>query len=389
MKQIIASHHLIAAGGAAALLAGAALAGCSAHPNAAAPADAIEPIAVITAQVAMTDVARTIETGGVVQARTTATLTSRILAPVRTVRVSPGDHVREGQTLVVLDGDDLAAGARAARSAARAAEQGSAAAAAELLAADAGLVLARASHDRIAGLTARRSATAQELDDATAALRSAEARVASASARKSQAALAVETARAAGDQASTISAFSTIAAPFDGTITEKMVEPGNMVSPGAPLLRLEDTRGFRLEVHVDETRVGQIRNGDRVPVVLGTGTTSLEGTVVEVSRAVDADARAFLVKVALPDAPGLRSGEFGRARFRGPARRALTVPASAIVRRGQLTSVFVVDKGIARVRLVDLSEPEVLAGLTESELVILSPPAGVTDGRRVSVGGAR
>jgi RND family efflux transporter MFP subunit len=303
--------------------------------------------------------------------------------------VSPGDHVREGQTLVVLDGDDLAAGARAARSAARAAEQGSEAAAAEFLAADAGLVLARASHDRIAGLTARRSATAQELDDATAVLRSAEARVASASARRSQAALAVETARAAGDQASTISSFTTIVAPFDGTITEKMVEPGNMASPGVPLLRLEDTRGFRLEVRLDETRVGQIRNGDHVPVLLETGTTLLQGTVFEISRALDADAHAFLVKVALPDAPGLRSGEFGRARFGGSPRRALTVPSSAIVRRGQLTSAFVVEKGIARVRLVDLSESEVLAGLTESEVVILSPPAGVTDGRRVSVGGAR
>jgi hypothetical protein len=67
----------------------------------------------------------------------------------------------------------------------------------------------------------------------------------------------------------------------------------------------------------------------------------------------------------------------------------LTVPASAIVRRGQLTSVFVVDKGIARVRLVDLSESEVLAGLAESEVVILSPPNGLTDGRRVGVGRAR
>jgi membrane fusion protein, multidrug efflux system len=89
----------------------------------------------------------------------------------------------------------------------------------------------------------------------------------------------------------------------------------------------------------------------------------------------------------LPDAPGLRSGEFGRARFGGTPRRALTIPASAIVRRGQLTSVFVVDKGVAAVRLVNLSASEVLAGLTESEVVILSPPAGVTDGRRVSVGG--
>jgi multidrug resistance efflux pump len=71
----------------------------------------------------------------VVQARTTATITARILAPVREVRVSPGDLVRKGETLIVLDGDDLAAAARAARAAALAAEQGAKAAAAGLQAA--------------------------------------------------------------------------------------------------------------------------------------------------------------------------------------------------------------------------------------------------------------
>jgi len=387
MKQITASHYLVVVGVAAALLTSAALAGRSARRAAAAPVDAAEPLAVTVAQAAMTDVASTIDSGGVVQARTTATITARILAPVREVRVAPGDLVRRGQTLIVLDGDDLAAGARAARSAALAADQGSKAAAAELQAAEAGLALARASHDRIAGLQAKRSATAQELDDATASLRSAEARVAGASARALQSVLAVESARAAGDQASTTESFTTIGAPFDGMVTGKMVESGNMASPGMPLLRLEDTRGFRLEVRVDESRIGQIRNGDSVPVFLGSGTTSITGTVVEVSRAVDADARAFLVKIALPDAPGLRSGEFGKARFGGTPRRALTIPSSAIVRRGQLTSVFVVDKGVAGVRLVNLSGSEVLAGVTESEVVILSPPAGLTDGRRVSVGG--
>jgi len=387
MKPIIANHHVSIAGVTAALLMSTVLAGCSARPAAAAPANTAEPIAVTTAQVAMTDVGTTIDSGGVLQARTTATIAARLLAPVREVRVSPGDQVRKGQTLIVLDGDDLAAGARAARAAALAAEQGSRAAAAELLAAEAGLTLARASHDRIAGLQAKRSATAQELDDATATLRSAEARVASASARALQAVSAVESARAAADQASTAHSFTTIAAPFDGVITGKMVDPGNLASPGMPLLRLEDTRGFRLEVRVDESRIGQIRNGDCVPVFLGTATTAITGTVVEVSRAVDADARAFLVKIALPDARGLQSGEFGKARFAGTPRRALTVPSSAVVRRGQLTSVFVVDQGTARVRLVNLSESEVLAGLTESEVVILSPPASVTDGRRLSVGG--
>jgi multidrug efflux pump subunit AcrA (membrane-fusion protein) len=387
MKPITANSEAIVAGVAAALVMGATLAGCSGSRVAAASADADEPIAVTTATVTMTDVTSAIHAGGVVQARTTAAITARILAPVREVRVLPGDHVRKGQTLIVLDGDDLAAGARAARSAAVAAEQGSHAAEAELQAAEAGLALARASHDRIAGLEARRSATAQELDDSTATLRTAEARVAGASARALQAASAVESARAASDQASTTESFTTIAAPFEGMVTEKMVEPGNMASPGMPLLRLEDTRGFRLEVRVDESRIRQIRNGDSVPVLLGTGLTSMEGKVVEVSRAVDADARAFLVKIALPDAPGLRSGEFGKARFGGTPRRALTVPSLAIVRRGQLTLVFVVEEGVARVRLVNLSESEVLAGVTESEVVILSPPAGVIDGRRVSVRG--
>jgi len=386
MTPIIASRHLIVAGAAATVLVGA-LSGCSPGRAAAAPADAAEPLAVIGAEVSMTDLASAIDSGGVVQARTTATLSARILAPVREVRVSPGDQIRKGQTLIVLDGDDLAAGARATRSAALAAEQGASAAAADLQTAEAGLALARASHDRIAGLQAKRSATAQELDDAVAALRSAEARVASASARTLQAASAVDGARAASDQASATASFTTIAAPFDGMVTEKLVEPGNMAAPGIPLLRVEDIRGFRLEVRVDESHVGQIRNGDGVPVFLGAGTSTITGTVVEVSRAVDADTRAFLVKITLPDAPGRRSGEFGKARFAGTPRRALTIPPAAIVRRGQLTSVFVVDQGVARVRLVDLSESEVLAGLTESEVVILSPPAAVTDGRRVRVGG--
>ena len=383
----ITTSSLIVAGVAAALSTSVALTGCSPRPATAAPVDAAEPIAVAVAPVAIADVVSTIDSGGVVQARTTATIAARVMAPVREVRVSSGDRVRAGQTLVVLDGDDLAADARAARFAALAAEQGSKAAAAELQSAEAGLALARVSQDRVARLQAVRAATTQELDDATATLRSAEARIAGASARILQAASAVESARALSDRASTTEAFTRIAAPFDGMVTEKMVEPGNIASPGMPLLRLEDTREFRLEVRVDESRLGQVRPGERVPVFLDSQPASVDGTLTEVSRAVEADARAFLVKIALPEVAGLRSGEFGKARFRGAPRRALTLPPSAVVRRGQLTSVFVVENDVARVRLVNLRESEVLAGLAESDVVVLAPPAGLTDGTRVSSGG--
>ena len=73
-----------------------------------------------------------------------------------------------------------------------------------------------------------------------------------------------------------------------------------MASPGMPLLRLEDTRGFRLEVRVDESRIGEMRNGDSVPVFLGTGATSITGTVVEVSRAVDAMRERFSSRSRCP-----------------------------------------------------------------------------------------
>jgi RND family efflux transporter MFP subunit len=163
-----------------------------------------------------------------------------------------------------------------------------------------------------------------------------------------------------------------------------------MVAPGTPLLRLEDTRGFRLDVRIDESRAAAISRGDPVRVVLdGAATATLQGTVAEVSRAVDVDSRAFLVKITLPDAPAARSGAFGRAVFGGATRKALAVPETAVVRRGQMTSVFAVEGGVARLRLVSLSGAEVLAGLSAGDVVIVNPPPGVTDGRRVTPGVAR
>jgi RND family efflux transporter MFP subunit len=389
MTNLMARRHALLAGGIAVVM-GLILPACSSRTKTT-PTDAETPIAVTVATVAMADVADTFEAGGVVQAQTTATIMARILAPVREVRVAPGDRVRAGQVLIVLDGRDLAAHARSARAAALVADQGVATAASEQQAAEAALELARATHGRILGLHAKRSATAQELDDATGALRAAEARAAGATARAQAAVSSVESARAASEEAGTTESFALITAPFDGMVTDKNVEPGNMAAPGMPLMRVEDTRGFRLDVRVDESRIGQIARSAIVPVSLDSGTggvaTTISGTVAEIGRAVDTDARAFLVKIRLPDSTGLRSGTFGRAHFNAQARRALTVPARALVHRGQMTSVFVVEKDIARVRLVNVSGTEVLAGLSDGDVVIVAAPPTVTDGRHVTAGG--
>ncbi len=366
---------------------------CSPAAHEAATGAAAPPLAVTVAPVSEERVATAFEAGGVVQARTTATLAARVLAPVAAVHVAPGDRVRAGQLLVTLDGRDLEAGARSATAAVAQSRDGAAAAAAEERTAQAGLALARATHGRIAALHAKRSATPQELDEATAALAAAEARAAGGAARVQESAANIERAQAASEAAGATASFLRITAPFAGIVSEKLVEPGNMATPGLPLLRLEDTRGFRLDVRVDESRAAGIAAGTTVDVVLdgrdGAAVT-VAAAVSEVSRAIDADARAFLVKIDLPEGAATRSGVFGRARFPGShARAVLTVPAGAIVQQGQVSAVYVAEKGVARLRLVRLRGTEVLAGLNAGESVVVGPPPGLTDGRAITAGGAR
>jgi RND family efflux transporter MFP subunit len=356
------------------------------------PAAAEEAVAVHTVTLRATDITDAYEVGGVVQARTTASVAARLVAPVLEVRVGPGDRVRAGQVLAVLDGRDLHATARAAAAASAAAADVGTAAEAEEQSAQAALVLARASYARIEVLHAQQSATSQELDQATAALKAAESHVAAARAHVREAAAGVVRAGASQDAASATESFLTLVAPFDGLITEKLVEPGNMATPGQPLFRVEDTRSFRVAVRVDESRTSRLAPGLTVDVALDDEPSHphVVGTVAEVSRAIESDARASLVKMDLPAVPGtLRSGAFARVRIPGPTRRALTVPAAAVSAQGQVTSVFVVEGGAARLRLVRLRDREVLAGLSEGDVVVVAPPPGLADGRAVITGGVR
>lgn len=373
---------------AVAVVMAAVAAGCSREPGDE-TRDAAAPVRVDVATVTVAPVADRHEAGGVVAARATAAVAARLLGTIREIRVAAGDRVRAGQVLVVLEGADVDAAARAAQAGVAAAVEGRAAAAAEEAAADAVLALATATHDRIAALHGKRSATAQELDEATAAVRAAQGRRRAAAARRQEAIAGEERAAAARDGAAATAAYLQVVAPFDGLVTEKLVEVGTMATPGLPLLRVEDTAAFRAEVRVDEARAAAVTPGTAVTVVFDDDDAPVAATVAEVNRAVDADSRAFLVKVPLPARPGLRSGTFVRVRFPAGARTALTVSPAAVVRQGQVTSVFVVDGDVARLRLVRLRGSEVLAGLADGEVVVVAPPPGLADGRRVTTGGAR
>ena len=103
------------------------------------------------------------------------------------------------------------------------------------------------------------------------ALRAAESRLAGADARIAEAGAGLSAATAGADAATISASWAVITAPFDGVITEKLVEPGNMAAPGMPLLRMEQTGPLRLDVRLDESRAGAFRTGQAVEVRFDAG----------------------------------------------------------------------------------------------------------------------
>lgn len=373
-----------------AALAGAA---CSTTSKAEPAAATAAPIAVTTATAASTAVPDTFEAGGIVRARLTSAIASRVMAPVTDVRVHAGDRVRRGDPLIRLDAREMTANRDRAGAAATAARESSAAADADVAAADANLALARATHQRIAELAGKKSATPQELDQAVAGLRAAEAQLRAAQARRNAAAAGEHAADAAASAADTGLSYTTLVAPFDAVVSERAIDPGAMAAPGVPLLVLEDVSALRLEVRVDEARVSQLQPGQPVDVAVGTERAGAPAVwtaahIAEIAR-VDAASHTFVVKIDLPNSTDVRSGSFARARFGGPPRMALTVPAAALVPRGQLTFVFVVDpQSVARLRAVSPGAAadgrrELLAGVAAGEVLVVNPPPSLADGRPV------
>ncbi len=196
-------------------------------------------------------------------------------------------------------------------------------------------------------------------------------------------------AQAAAAEVEALLAYATVRAPFAGVITEKHVLPGDLATPGLPLLVLESTQHLRAEGTIPEQAAANLHIGSPLGVRLeGAQLTSL-GDIEELSAAADAVSRSMLVKVALPRGQG-RSGQFARLQVVTGQAEVLLVPAASITRFGQMERVFVLQDGRAGLRLVktgreDAGRIEILAGLHAGEIIILTPPAALRDGQPVTV----
>ena len=330
------------------------------------------------------------EATGTVRARTTATIASKVMGYVQQVSVQAGDRVREGQTLVTLDARDLEAGLR--RAEAGRAEALSALPEMEngIAAAKANYELAQATFRRIEDLSAKKSVSNQEFDEASARLKAAKASYEMAQAKREQLQSKIAQAEQEQSAARITRDYAAIAAPFAGIVTAKSVEPGNLAAPGAPLLTIEREGNYRLEAGIDESKLPAVRAGQSVKVTLDALARTFDARVSEVVPSVDAASRSYTVKIDLPALPQMRSGLYGKAAFSMANRQALAIPAKALQENGQIQSVFVVTGGEAHTRLITAGRRyqdwvEALSGLQAGETVVVAPPPELADGSCVEV----
>lgn len=357
------------------LVMAVALSGCSNEQQTVrSTPETVRNISVLAVQRA--EVPDMLEAVGTVHAAQTSQLAGQTMGNIGEIRVHEGDRVQRGQVLAVIDDAQQRAAADRATAAESAANQ-------EAIASDSDLTLAESTLKRYQNLYDKKSVSPQEFDEVRARYQAALAHRDMARAGQAQA-------KAALAQARTSLSYTRVVAPFDGVITEKKADPGMLASPGLPIFTVEGAGHYRLEATVNETDLRLVRMGQSVPVVVDAlENTDLKGKVVQIVPAADPGSRSFLVKVELPSDTQLRSGLFGRAQFSRGNRSSVLIPQGAVVARGQLQGVYVLDQNkVASLRYVTLgkkfgTQVEVLAGLQENERIVAKPAELDLNGKRI------
>ncbi len=311
------------------------------------------------------------ESAGTVRPKTTTTISARTTGTVLAIKVREGQRVKAGQTLILLDDRD--AGQRLA-----AAEAGHNEALRGLDEAAQRRSLADITYKRYRNLSDEKVISPQEMDQIES-----QKKVADIGYQRAQE--GVSRARAQLEEARINKNFSTLAAPFPGLVTEKRIEEGSLATPGTPLMVLEDTSQYRVDLYLDERMGPKVKLGMAVPVVLTSEGRQITGALGEIVQAVDPSTRTFLVKVFLKDG-SLRSGLFARVLVPQGKKEALLVPRGAVLEKGQLSGLYVVDeKGVMTYRIVKLGQIsgdriEVLSGLRSNERIAVAGVDKAIDG---------
>jgi len=324
-----------------------ALAGCgSKHETARTATVGLPPVQVHTQTVENKSRQVTEEVVGTVRAKLRATLEARLSGRIEKMPVVLGDRVRKGQLVARLDAGEI--GAR-------------------LEQAEAALEQADRDWKRISALFEQQSVTRADYDSAQSRQRVAKGAVA---------------------EAKAMMGYVEIIAPFDGVVTKKWADVGDLAAPGKALIAIEDPSALQLEADVPQAIASRVQRDARLVARVDGVSGELTGTVSEIAPAADSVSRTFRVKVDLAVQPGLSSGQFARLVVPVGESDSLRVPVSAVVQRGQLEIVFVVANSHAQLHLVKTGkrvgdELEVLSGLHAGDVAVIDGAAQLTDGQPV------
>ena len=357
-------------------------------------------------------VANTLELSGSIRPVEQATLSTRVMGRITQLSLETGDRFRKGDILTRIDVMDITAQTGQA-------QLGVAQAQAEVfrsqaslnqlesqkLEAQAALRLAQVTQSRMSRLQAEGAVSQSVLDDANTVLEQARARVAQSEAgiRQSQAAIAQTQAAVSRAELSVISSdvsesYGTIFAPFDGVVVQKMAYEGEMAAPGTPLLKVENPNKLELEISVPEENLRFVRVGQSVKVQFDAVNQSLSATIQQIVPASNAQSRSFLIKIPLTNSGKLISGMFGRIALPiGATKETLLIPTTALIQRGQLQGVYVLEnvedkaisKSIAMMRWVKTGKTqdgqiEIVSGLKAGDRIVTSNIAQLSDGQTVT-----
>ncbi len=343
--------------------------------------DSASPVAVQTVQARLVESHQQeaplfVNATGTLHARESATISAQVMGRIEQVFVHEGDSVRAGQILLVLDDGTLRASVDQAQAAVKAVESQEAAAQSQS-------DLAASTLARYKQLQAETSVSPQEMDEVT---RRAEAAAAGVDAVRAQR----DAAKAQESGTRAMLGFTRLSAPFAGVVTARMVDPGTMAAPGVPLLQIESAGPLQLEAAVDESIIGSIRKGMRISVTIdGVSRGPFNGTVAEIVPAADPSSHSFLVKIDLAPSAQLHAGMYGSAQIATGAHPAILIPRSAVVLRGSLSCVYVLDaNGMAQLRSITLGAAqgelvEALSGISSDEKLVDLPGDRDLAGKRI------
>jgi RND family efflux transporter MFP subunit len=321
------------------------LTACGKHEAPHGTTAALPSITVKTQSATLTPHTATEEVVGTVRSKQRAVVEAKVSGRVLEYTATPGAMVKAGDLLARLDVQEIQAKVDQAR---------------------AMLDQAKRDFDRQKQLIASNATTRQEFD-------ATEARV--------------KIGTGAVSEAETMMSYAKVTAPFDGVVTRKLADVGDLAMPGKPLLEIEAPTSLRFEADLPEAILDRVKLGETMSVRLAK---VIEGTVSEISPVADPVSRTFNVKLDLPPTEGLRTGQFGRVSVPVAEVKLLLVPQSAVLKRGQMELVFVAKEGKAALRLVKTGKAledrvEVLSGLEEGEQIIVSETAQLTDGQPVTI----